>query len=149
MNELLNLKLKTMMIFRRTSTQSPDALFRRAALTATYDADLQAVLEKVVGEHTNQRHRDKDASKDVYRLAYELYKTGSTKKADSGRDSGFKPVDILHKSIGDPLYEKIEKFNNSQCLDGYFDDSNTISIDDLVDILDEDGDVGIDLQLYE
>jgi hypothetical protein len=63
LNELLNLKLKTMMIFRRTSTQSPDALFRRAALTATYDADLQAVLEKVVGEHTNQRHRDKDASK--------------------------------------------------------------------------------------
>src|SRR5882762_7526663 len=112
-----------MMIFRRTSTKSPDALFRRATLTATYGADLQAVLEKVFGEHTNQRHRDMDASKDVYRLAYELYKTGSTKKA---RDSGFKPVDILHKSIGDSLYEKIEKFNDCQCLDGYFDDLNTI-----------------------
>lgn len=66
--------------------------------------------------------------KDVYRLAYELYKTGSTKKA---RDPGFKPVNILHKSIEDSLYEKIEKFNDYQCLDGYFDDLNTISIDDM------------------
>lgn len=149
LNEFLNLKLKTLMISRRTSTESPDALFRRAALTSSYCAELQDVIEKLLGEHTNNRHQDKDASEDVYRLAYELYKTGSIKKVDTGRESLFNPIDIIDKSTGDHLDISIEKFNATKQSDEDLDNTNTISTDDLADILvfHEDGDLNIENHL--
>jgi hypothetical protein len=147
LNEFLNLKLKTLMIFRRTSTQLPHDLFRRVALMASYSADLRDVLEQSFGEHTNPRHHNKDASTDVYRLAYELYKSGSTTKVDSGRDTAFKPVDILNKAVGDPLYEKIKRFNASQYPDGDNDNLQSSSIDELVDTLDDDNEIDLDPDL--
>lgn len=145
LNEFLNLKLKTLMIFRRTSTQLPHDLFRRFCLTASYSADLRDILEKAFGEHSNPRHQDKDASTDVYRLAYELYKSGSTTRVNTGRDTPFKPVDILHKALGDPLDMKITAFNASQYPDG--DNAHTPSIDDLVDIMDDDNEIDLDPDL--
>lgn len=72
LNEFFNLQMKTLMATRRTSTQSPDALFRRVALTASYCLDLKSELDRLTGSFTNGRHQIKDASEDVYRLAYEL-----------------------------------------------------------------------------
>jgi hypothetical protein len=66
LNKFLNLKLKTLMIFRHTSTQLPHDLFCRVALMASYSADLRDVLEELFREHTNLRHHNKDASTDVY-----------------------------------------------------------------------------------
>lgn len=138
LNEFFNLQMKTLMATRRTSTQSPDALFRRVALTASYCSDLKAELDQLTGSFTNGRHQTKDASEDVYRLAYELYKTGSVRKHSSGRESDFQPADIVSLGTGDILYECVVKFNSSQLADEYIDPAPVPPIAELDELVDDD-----------
>jgi hypothetical protein len=139
LNEFFNLQMKDLMVTRRTSTQTPDALFRRVALTASYSSDLKSVLEDSFGEYSNGRHQIKDASEDVYRLAYELFKTRSVRKHATGRESAFKPADILNPA-SDVFFNSIAKFNTAQFTDEYIDDVPAAPIAELEDILGEDSD---------
>lgn len=140
LNEFFNLQMKTIMATRRSSNQKPDDLFRRVALTASYCTNLKSVLESSFGEYSNGRHQIKDASEDVYRLAYELFKTRSVRKYAKGRELAFKPVDIIHKAEAS-LADSIEKFNSSQYGDGYLDDTAPAApISELDDIMGEDSD---------
>jgi hypothetical protein len=137
LNEFFNLQMKTIMVARRSSTQQIHDLFRRLAMTAGYCSNLNSELEASFGEYSNRRHQVKDASEDVYRLAYELFKIRSVVKFAQGRDSAFKPADIMNRAVGDILFNSIEKFNASQFGDEDFEDAPTESIAELDDILDE------------
>ena len=132
--------MKTIMATRRSSTQQLHDLFRRVALTASYCSDLKSVLETSFGVRSNGRHQVKDASEDVYRLAYELFKTRSVAKFTRGRESAFKPIDILNHAIGDPLFKKVEKFNDSQFGDKNLENATIAPIAELDDIQGEDSD---------
>jgi hypothetical protein len=140
LNEFFNLHMKNLMATRRTSTQTPDALFRRVALTASYCSDLKSELENSFGEYSNGRHQIKDASEDVYRLAYELFKTRSVRKHVTGRDSTFEPADILNLSVGKALSDSINKFNTSQFIDEVLNDAPAAPVAELDDIIGEDSD---------
>ena len=87
LNEFFNLQMKSLMATRRTSTIDVATLFRHTALTASYSTDLKEVIEQAFGEYTNARHQEKDASNDVRNLAFEIYRSGSIKKHEGGRDS--------------------------------------------------------------
>lgn len=130
--------MKTIMATRRSSTQQLHDLFRHVSLTASYCSDLKLGLEAAFGEYSNGRHQDKDASEDVYRLAYELFKTKSVSQFSRGRESAFKPADILHLGGGDVLFNSIERFNDSQFGDHDLDDTIATPIAELDDILGED-----------
>jgi hypothetical protein len=140
LNEFFNLQMKTIMATRRSSTQQLHDLFRRVALTASYCSDLKSELEMSFGERSNGRHQVKDASEDVYQLAYELFKIRSTIQLARGRESVFKPVDILNHAVGDILFNSVERFNNSQFRDEDLEDATTAPIAEVDDILiDSDG----------
>lgn len=139
LNEFFNLQMKTLMATRRTSTQSPDAsLFRRVALTASYCSDLKSELDRLTGSFTNGRHQTKDASEDIYRLAYELHKTGSVRRHSNGRESDFQPADILKLGIGDILFDSVVKFNSSQFADEHIDPAPAPPIAELDELVDDD-----------
>src|SRR5579871_6599911 len=87
-------------------------LFRRTALTASYCTDLKVVLEAVFGEYTNARHQIKDASREVRYLAYQIASSRSITKHTRGRDSPFKPRDILQRGV-DLLNGGVKRFNNT------------------------------------
>lgn len=140
LNEFFNLQMKTLMTTRRSSNQTPHALFRRVALTASYCTDLQAGLEKTFGEYSNGRHQTKDASDDVHRLAYELFKTRSTRKMARGREWAIIPADILHID----LWEAVKRFNESWIGDEYINDSPAPPIAELDDIVGEDSDGSVE-----
>lgn len=143
LNEFFNLQMKTIMATRRSSTQKPHDLFRRVALTASYCSDLKSGLEMSFGEYSNGRHQVKDASEDVYRLAYELFKTRSVIQFTRGRESAFTPADLLNHAVGDILFNSVERFNASQFGDEDLEDATTAPIADLDVILGEDSDGSI------
>lgn len=140
LNEFFNLHMRDLMATRRTSTQTPHDLFRRTALTASYCSDLKSELENSFGEYSNGRHHVKDASEDVFRLGYELFKTRSVRKHTTGRDSAFKPADILSLAAGGILFDSIEKFNESQFVDEVINDASAAPIAGLDDIIGEGSD---------
>jgi hypothetical protein len=139
LNEFFNLQMKNIMATRRSSTQNLIDLFRRVALTASYCSELKSGLEMSFDGRSNGRHQVKDASEDVYRLAYHLSASRSVYNYSKGRDSGFKPLNIM-SHIANELATKIEKFNASQFGDDDLDDATTVPIVVLDDILDEDSD---------
>jgi len=112
LNEFFNLQMKELMATRRTSTIDITDLFRRTALTASYCTDLKVVLEAVFGEYTNARHQIKDASREVRYLAYQIASSRSITKHTRGRDSPFKPRDILQRGV-DLLNGGVKRFNNT------------------------------------
>lgn len=128
------------MATRRSSTQDVIDLFRRVALTASYSSELKSGLEMSFGGRSSGRHQVKDASEDVYRLAYHLCASKSVYDYPGGRDSVFKPTNIM-SHIANELATQIEKFNASQFGDDNLDDAATVPIATLADILDGDSDI--------
>jgi hypothetical protein len=115
LNEFFNLDMKTMLATRRTSTLNVTALFQSTALTASYCVDLRTHIEAAFGEYTNGRHQAKNASEDVRNLAFEINTSKSIRKYILGRDSDFKPPDIL--SRGESLLPKgVNRFNKQVVL---------------------------------
>lgn len=140
LNEFFNLQMKNLMATRRTSTQLPQDLFDRVAMTASYCTDLKSAMDRLTGSFSNGRHQPKDASEDVYRLAYELYKIGSVTHCETGRQSTFNPVDVVQSGTGKVLADAVDKFNNSQFGNYEHDDERNLPIA----VLDETTAVGDD-----
>jgi hypothetical protein len=137
LNEFFNLEMREIMATRRSSTQDLIDLFHRVALTASYCSELKSALEMSFGGCSNGRHQVKDASEDVYRLAFHLSASRSVYNYSNGRDSGFKPRNIMNH-IANELATQIEKFNSSQFGDDDLDNTVTTPIAALDDILDDD-----------
>ena len=76
--------MKILMAVRRTSTIDVIELFRRTALTASYNADLKEAIEAAFGEYTNNMHQFKDASLDVRNLACSIAVSGLITKKLNG-----------------------------------------------------------------
>ena len=119
LNEFFNLQMKTLMATRRTSTLEVTPMFQQMALTASYCTELKARLEAEFGEYSNGRHQIKDASMDVRNLAHEISRSGSIQKHANGRDSQFKPIDILSRGMGDALSDGVDKFNQQMVYGGW------------------------------
>jgi hypothetical protein len=111
LNEFFNLQMKILMATRRTSSLDVTPMFQRMALTASYCTELKTSLESEFGEYSNGRHQMKDISMDVRNLAHEIARSGSIQKHTGGRETQFKPTDILSRGVGDMLYNGVEKFN--------------------------------------
>lgn len=138
LNEFFNLHMKNLMIDRRSSSQSPDQLFRQVALTSSYSTQLRSSWEDAFGKYSNGRHQAKDASEDVYRLAYELHAKNSVRQLARGRKTEFMPKDIVNLAVGDILYKNVEKFNEAQFADDDTDDLHASSAD-MLDVFSDDG----------
>jgi hypothetical protein len=119
LNEFFNLQMKILMATRRTSTLDVTPMFQRMALTASYCTELKAMLEAEFGEYSNGRHQVKDASMDVRNLAHEIAQSDSIQKHTNGRESQYKPVDILSRGVGDALSNGIEKSNQQLVRGGW------------------------------
>lgn len=140
LNEFFNLQMKNLMIARRSSSQSPDQLFRQVALTSNYSTQLRSSWEDAFGKYSNGRHQMKDASEDVYRLAYELHAKNSVRQFVRGRETEFMPRDTVNLSVGNILYNNIEKFNEAQLVVDDTDDLHA-SLADMLDVFsDNDSD---------
>jgi hypothetical protein len=119
LNEFFNLQMKTLMATRRTSTLEVTPMFQQMALTASYCTELKAKLEAEFGEYSNGRHQIKDASMDIRNLAHEIARSDSIHKHTNGRDSRFKPLDILSRGSGESLVKGVEKFNQQRVHGGW------------------------------
>jgi hypothetical protein len=110
LNEFFNLDMKILLATRRTSSLEITSLFQRTALTASYCTDLRSAIEKLFGEYTNGRHQAKDVSEDVRNLAWEIHNSKSIHKYIKGRESAFKPPDIVNRGRA-LLYKTVGQFN--------------------------------------
>lgn len=111
LNEFFNLQMKILMATRCTSILDVTPMFQRIALTASYYTESKARLGAEFSKYSNGRHQVKDASMDVRNLVHEIARSDSIQKHTNGRESQFKPIDILSRGVGDTLSNRIEKFN--------------------------------------
>ncbi|KAJ5562286.1 hypothetical protein N7461_001047 [Penicillium sp. DV-2018c] len=125
LNEFFNLEMKTLMATRRTSSLEIAQTFQRQALTANYCTELRAKLEAESGEYSNGRHQIKDASMDVRNLAHENALSGSLDMDTNGRDSPFKPPDILSRGSGDSLVTGLGNFDKQRVHGGWQEGEDT------------------------
>jgi hypothetical protein len=125
LNEFFNLHMKTLMVARKTSTINVVELFRKAALTASYNTDLKEAIEAAFGEHTNNRHQVKDATVEVRNLACTIAVSGSVTKHLDGRSSKFQPADILGQGFK-LLNNGVKKFNQ-RVVEGQWEDEDDLS----------------------
>ena len=146
LNEFFNLQMKELMATRRTSTIDITDLFRRTALTASYCTDLKVAIEAAFGEYTNARHQIKDASREVRYLAYQIAASRSITKHTRGRDSPFKPRDIVQRGV-DLLNGGVKRFNNT-VVEGRWQEEEDLenatttpiaALDDIITIDDDTG----------
>ncbi|EED18973.1 hypothetical protein TSTA_126810 [Talaromyces stipitatus ATCC 10500] len=57
-----------------------------------------------------------------------------------GYEAGYAPTDLLNKMVGDPIAEKIDRFNKNQVADEELEDLASVLISSLEDYITEDAD---------
>ncbi|KAI5299435.1 hypothetical protein KEM55_002166 [Ascosphaera atra] len=114
LNEFLNLRLKTAMRFKRTSTESLSSLFERVAKLSEYASQVKVSMEALAGERTNARHQMKKAQLDVTRLAYHLHMSGVVVDA-SKRESALKPPSHVARAMNNDIRAHLDRFAALYC----------------------------------
>lgn len=137
LNEFMNLEMRNAMGYRRTSTQDLNELFRRTALTASFCTNLQAEIGHLSSRHTESAHTVTDASDDVYHLAYDLYASRSVTHFQRGRESKFKPADLVSRTISRRFDEKVSHFNSGNFDEAAMEGNETVPIHELDHIVGE------------